>query len=63
MLVFSSSERWRVVRACFSSFVCKSTFSGVSLTILLSQLMYIISLIFVIILMKQLSSEDFGSKS
>jgi hypothetical protein len=63
MLVLNSSERWRVVRARFSSFVCKSMFSGVSLTVLQSQFINIGSLRFVINLFKQVSSEDFGRKS
>jgi hypothetical protein len=65
MLVLNSSARWRVVRARFSSFVCKKKimFSGVSLTILQRQLISIGSLRFVISLLKQIPSEDFGSKS
>jgi hypothetical protein len=63
MLVLNSSERWRVERARFSSFVCKSVFSGVSLAILQSQYINIISLRFVISLLKQMSSDDFGGKS
>jgi hypothetical protein len=63
MLVLNSSERWRVERARFSSFVCISTFFSVSLTVLQSQFINIGSLRFVISLLKQISSEDFGSKS
>jgi hypothetical protein len=33
MFVLKSSERWRVYRASFSSFVCKSVFSGVRHTL------------------------------
>jgi hypothetical protein len=44
MLALNSSERWRVESVRFSSFVRKSMFSGVSLTILLSQFISIISL-------------------
>jgi hypothetical protein len=46
-----------------SSFVCESMFSSVSLTILQSQFINIISPRFVISLLKQISSEEFGSKS
>jgi hypothetical protein len=63
VLVLNSSERWRVMRERLSSFVCKSMFSGVSLTILESQFINTGSLGFVISLLKQISSEDFGSKS
>jgi hypothetical protein len=63
MLVLNSSERWRVERARFSRLVCKSVFSGVSLTVLRSQFINIGSLRFVIGLLKQISSEDFASKS
>jgi hypothetical protein len=63
MLVLNSSEKWRIVRARFSSFVCKSMVSGVSLTALESQFISIGSVRVVIIFLKQISSEDFGSKS
>jgi hypothetical protein len=63
MLVLNSSERWRVERVRFSSFVWKSMFSGVYLSILELQFISIINLRFVISLLKQISSEDFGSKS
>jgi hypothetical protein len=63
MLVLNSSERWRVVRAQFSSFVCKSMFSGISLTALQLHFINTGILRFVISLFKRISSEDFGSKS
>jgi hypothetical protein len=63
MLVLSSSERWRLDRAQFSSFVCKSMFSGVYLIVLQSQFINTGNLGFVIGLLKQISSENFGSKS
>jgi hypothetical protein len=63
MLVLNSSERWRVERARFSSFVCKSVFSGVSLMILQSQFINIGSLRFVIGVLKQISSGGFESQS
>jgi hypothetical protein len=63
ILVLNCSERWRVEKAWFSRFACKSLFSGVSLTVLQSQLINIDSLRFVISLLRQVSSEDFGSKS
>jgi hypothetical protein len=63
MLVLNFSERWRVDRARFSSFVCKSMFSGVSLTVLQLQFISIDSLKLVISLLEQIFSEDFGSKS
>jgi hypothetical protein len=52
MLVQNFSERWRVERARISSFVCKSMFSGVSLTVLQLQFINIGSLRFVISLLK-----------
>jgi hypothetical protein len=63
MLVLNSIERWRVERARFSSFVRKSMFYGVSVTILQLQFINCGSLRSVISLLKQISSEDFGSKS
>jgi hypothetical protein len=63
MLVLNFSERWRVERPRFASFVCKSKFSGVYLMVLQSRFMNIGSLSFVISLLKEISSEDFGSKS
>jgi hypothetical protein len=63
MLVLHSSERWPVEGARFLSFVCKSVFYGISVTILQSLFIYIISLQFVNSLLKQISSEGFGSKS
>jgi hypothetical protein len=63
MLALNSSERWRVERARFSSFVCKSKFSDVSLMVFQLQFVSIGSLRFVINILKQISSEDFGSES
>jgi hypothetical protein len=63
MLELSFSEIWRVERVRLSSFVLISMFSGVSVTVLQLQLISIISLRFVISLLKQISSEDFVSKS
>jgi hypothetical protein len=63
MLVLNCSEVWRVVKAQFSSFMCKSMFYGVSLTVLQSQFLHIGSPIFVISLLKQISSEGFGSRN
>jgi hypothetical protein len=63
MLVLKFGERWRVERARFSSFVCKSMFPGVFLTVLHSQFINVGNLRFVISLLKQISNEDFGSKS
>jgi hypothetical protein len=47
----------------FQALWAKSVFSGVSLTILMSSFISIVSLEFVISLLKHVSSEDFGSKS
>jgi hypothetical protein len=63
MLVLSSSARWRVGSARFTCFVCKSLFCGVSVTDLQRRLFRIGSLRFVIGVLKQISSEDFQSKS
>jgi hypothetical protein len=63
MLILNSSVKGRVEKARFSSFVGKSTFSGVSLRILELQFIRSGSLTSVISLLKQISSEDFGSKS
>jgi hypothetical protein len=63
MLVLNYSVRWRVEIVRLSSFVCRSVFSGVSITVLQSQFINIGSLRFVVSLLKQISSEDFGSKS
>jgi hypothetical protein len=57
MLVLNSSVRWRVERGRCSSFVCKSEFSDVSLTVLQSQFISIGSLRFVISLLKQVSGD------
>jgi hypothetical protein len=47
----------------FSSFLGERMFSGVSITVLHSQVISTGSLRYVISLLKQTSSEDFGSKS
>lgn len=62
MLVLKVSERWRVQRVQFSSSVCESLFSGVSVMVLRSRFIITGSLRFVIGLLKHISSEDFGSK-
>jgi hypothetical protein len=62
MLVLYFSERWRVERALFPSFVWKSMFLGVSLTILQLQFISIISSKFVISILKHIFSEDCASK-
>jgi hypothetical protein len=62
MLVLNSNERWRVERVRFSNFVCKSMLSGVPFTLFQLQFIIMGSIRFVVILSKEISSEDFESK-